>query len=85
MQEGNARENLIFPNLAPKEMASARRKVRQGLDEIERGEAIECESEEELRQIFEHIRAEAYRNLLNNKRKKAKKNMKNSIHTRILH
>ncbi len=67
---------LVFPSLTTDELNEIRRKVSQGLAEIERGEAIECENEEELRQVFDNIRAEAYRNLMNKKRKEGKRKHK---------
>ncbi|HEV3038446.1 MAG TPA: type II toxin-antitoxin system ParD family antitoxin [Candidatus Angelobacter sp.] len=73
MQDGEARENPVFPNLTPKELDEVRRKVSQGSAEIERGEGIECEDEEDLRRFFDEVRAEAHRKLLNKRRRTAKR------------
>ena len=63
--------NLVFPNLTPMELADVRRKVSQGLAEIERGEGIECKDQEDLRRFFDEVRTEAHRKLLNKRRRKA--------------
>ena len=49
-----------------------RRQISQGLAEIERGEASDYEGQKGLRRIFDEVRAEAYKNLLDKRRKKAK-------------
>ena len=57
----------------PKQINDIRRQVSQGLAEIERGEGSEYEGEEELRRFFDEVRTEAYIELLNKRRKKAKR------------
>jgi hypothetical protein len=56
-----------------KQMDEIRSRVNQGLAEIERGEARDYEGQEGLRRFFDEVRAEAHKELLDKRRKKARR------------
>jgi hypothetical protein len=64
--------NLVTTNLTSKQIDEIRSRVRQGLAEIARGEAIDYEGREGLRRFFDEVRTEAHKKLLDKRRKKAK-------------
>ncbi|HEV3315578.1 MAG TPA: hypothetical protein VG488_01365 [Candidatus Angelobacter sp.] len=64
--------NLVTTNLTSKQIDEIRSRVRQGLAEIARGEAIDYEGREGLTRFFDEVRTEAHKKLLDKRRKKAK-------------
>lgn len=66
-------QSLAERNLTLDDISAIRRNVRQGLDEIERGEGKDYEGEKGLKQLLREIRAEGVQLLAKEKPRKAKR------------
>lgn len=72
MQDDEAKQSFFPPLLTSAEVAAIRRRVQQGIDEIERGEGSEYEGEEGLKRLFREVRIEGRKQLSLERRRKAK-------------
>lgn len=66
-------QNSALPGFTSEEMDDIRRKVKQGTEEIKRGEGTTYNGAKGLRQFFREIEAQGLRELSSERKKKAKR------------